>query len=174
MKLNNQLFLATALAAVFATATFAQQPEPQLQEKVRHELAMLPYLSVFDQLRYQVDSYGAVTLSGEVVRPTLKSDAARVVAHIPGVTHVSDQIEVLPLSPFDDRIRLAVYRQIFGSSSLQRYAMGALPAIHIIVKNGNVTLEGNVSTNMDKQLAGMRANQVFGVFSVTNELQVRS
>lgn len=142
-----------------------------LAERVRHELAMLPYYSIFDNLAYRVDG-GAVTLSGSVTRPTLKSDAKRAVERLPGVTQVVDNVAVLPLSGFDNRIRGAEYRAIFGYASLYRYALGANPSIHIIVDNGNVTLEGVVSNQGDKNIAGIRANQVPGVFSVTNRLVV--
>jgi hyperosmotically inducible protein len=109
---------------------------------------------------------------GEVTRPTLKSDAEHAVARIEGVKGVHNAIEVLPTSPFDDRIRLATYRAIYGYGPLQRYRMGTQAAIRIIVKNGNVSLEGVVDSAMDKTLANVRANQVPGVFSVTNDLQV--
>ena len=132
---------------------------------------MMPYLGVFDTLSYRVDN-GVVTLLGEVTRPTLKVDAGRVVHHIEGVSRVVNEIEVLPLSNFDDRIRLATYRAIYGYGPLQRYSMGTQPSIRIIVKNGNVSLEGFVSNEMDRNLANMRANQVPGVFRVTNDLTV--
>ena len=134
---------------------------------------MLPYFGVFDNLSYRIDN-GVVTLLGEVTRPTLKSDAGRVVTRLEGVKAVVNNIEVLPLSPFDDRIRIATYRAIYGYGPLQRYALGTQPSIRIIVKNGNVSLEGIVNTAMDRTLVNMRANQVPGVFSVSNELQVGS
>jgi hyperosmotically inducible protein len=109
-----------------------------------------------------------------VVRPTLKSDAGNVVKKIEGVTAVDNQIEVLPVSPNDDRLRIAVYRAIFSKPELQRYGMGAVPSIHIIVKNGNVTLVGVVDNAMDKNIAGIAANGVPGVFKVTNDLQVQA
>ena len=142
-----------------------------LTKEVRHELVMLPYLSVFDNLEYKVEGT-KVTLLGQVVRPTLKSDADNVVKRLEGVTSVDDQIEVLPLSPNDDHIRRDEYRAIYGFSDLYRYAMGALPSIHIIVKNGNVFLEGAVDTQSDKDVVGVRANTVPGVFSVKNNLSV--
>ena len=145
--------------------------DAKLMKEVRHELVMLPYYSVFDNLAYRVDG-SRVTLFGQVVLPTLKSDAENVVKRIEGVTAVDNQIEVLPVSPNDDRIRRAVYRAIFSKPELDRYAMGAIPSIHIIVKNGNVTLVGVVSTEMDKNIANITANGVSGVFKVTNELQV--
>ena len=142
-----------------------------LEREVRHELIMLPYYGVFDNLNYKVDG-ARVELFGEVSRPTLKSDAERVVARIEGVDTVINQIEVLPVSPNDDRIRVAVYRAIFRDSVLQRYGLGAVPPIHIIVKNGNVALEGVVANEMDRNVANIRANGVAGVFSVTNNLVV--
>jgi hyperosmotically inducible protein len=134
---------------------------------------MLPWFSIFDNLQYEVRG-NEVVLSGQVTRPTLKSDAQRVVERVEGVQHVVNNIEVLPLSPFDDRIRLAVARSIFGYGPMYRYAMGANPPIHIIVKNGNVTLVGMVANEMDKNIANLRANGVAGVFSVTNNLVVEN
>src|SRR5579862_2967258 len=160
-----------AAALVLAMGVFAKTVPDTLESKVRHQLLMLPYLTLFDDLSFRVDGT-SVSLFGEVVDPVLKSDAENVVKRIEGVTAVNDQIEVLPLSPMDNGIRWREYRAIFGYAPLQRYALGALPSIHIIVKGGNVTLKGTVATAMDKQLAFMRANGVPGVFSVTNELQV--
>jgi len=145
--------------------------QARLEREVRHELVMLPYYDVFDNLAYRVDGY-TVTLFGQVSRPTLKSDAERVVKGIEGVDKVVNNIEVLPTSPNDDRIRLAVYRAIFGQAALNRYAMRSVPPIHIIVKNGNVTLEGVVANEGDKNIAGIQANGVSGVFGVTNNLRV--
>ena len=142
-----------------------------LEREVRHELVMLPYYSVFDNLAFQVAG-ARVTLLGQVVRPTLKSDAEARVKRIEGVEHVVNRIEVLPLSPNDDRIRLAVYRAIYSQAALQRYAIQAVPPIHIIVKNGHVTLEGVVATAMERNIANIQANGVSGVFSVTNNLRV--
>lgn len=150
--------------------TPAQQQE-KLAKEVRHVLVMLPYYSVFDNLEYKVDG-DHVTLSGQVVRPTLKSDAEAVVKQIEGVAGVTNQIEVLPLSPNDDRLRRAEYRAIYGSSQLFRYSLQAVPPIHIIVKNGNVTLVGVVDSDTDRNVASIRANSVPGVFSVTNHLVV--
>ena len=144
----------------------------RITKEVRHELVMLPFYGVFDNLAYKVDPDGTVTLLGQVSRPTLKSDAENVVKRIEGVEKVVNNIEVLPTSINDDNIRRAVYRAIYGNSVLSQYQLRAVPPIHIIVKNGNVTLEGVVARAMDKQIAGMQANQVSGVFSVTNNLQV--
>ncbi len=146
--------------------------ETEIAQHVRHELVMLPYYGIFDDLAFRVDG-GTVTLLGAVVRPTLKDDAGRVVKKIPGVQNVVNNIEVLPLSPNDDRIRRAAYRAIYGDPTLStRYGFRALPSIHIIVKNGNITLEGVVANQGDKNLIGIRANGVSGVFSVTNNLLV--
>ena len=139
--------------------------------EVRHELVMLPYYGVFDNLAYRVDG-GTVTLFGQVTRPTLKSDAENVVKRIEGVDRVINNIEVLPPSPDDDRIRQAEYRAIYGYPSLNRYALAAVPSIHIIVKSGRVTLTGVVANEGDKNTAGIQANSVPGVFGVTNDLQV--
>src|SRR6266571_6466433 len=131
----------------------------RIAKEVRHELVMLPYYNVFDNLAYKVDG-STVTLMGQVTRPTLKSDAERVVKSIEGVDKVVNKIEVLPLSPNDERIRLAVYRAIYGNTSLQRYGLQAVPPIHIIVNNGNVTLEGVVASEADKNIANVQANGV--------------
>ena len=147
--------------------------ETRLVQEVRHQLVMLPYYGVFDDLSFRVDPDGTVTLMGAVTRPTLKSDAENVVKHIEGVTKVVNQIEVLPLSPEDDRIRMAEYRAIYGDPSLAtRYGYRAIPPVHIIVKNGHVTLDGVVANQGDKDLINVRANSVPGVFSVTNNLSV--
>jgi hyperosmotically inducible protein len=177
------LILSTSIFSMAALASPALQDNPaastadqknlaRIYKEVRHELVMLPYYSVFDNLAYKVDPDGTVTLIGQVTRPTLKSDAENSVKRIEGVEKVVNNIEVLPLSPNDDRIRRAVYRAIFRNSVLSQYQMGAVPSIHIIVKNGNVTLEGAVARTMDKQVAGIKANGVSGVFGVTNNLTV--
>lgn len=149
----------------------AKTPTPDtLQNKVRHELVMMPRLNLFDDISFRVDG-GTVTLFGAVTQPWMKSDAGNVVKHVEGVTQVKNEIEVLPLSTMDNGIRAREYRAIF-SGPLYRYALGTLPSIHIIVKNGNVTLTGVVSSQSDSQLAFMRANGVPGVFSVTNNLRI--
>ena len=168
--------LGTAVVAALLSApallASVKQPEPQdLAQKVRHELLMLPYYSVFDNLEYKVEGQ-SVTLYGQVVWPALKSDAYRTVKSIPGVESVTNNIQVLPLSGFDNRIRRAEARAIFGDSVLSRYAWGPVPPIHIIVDNGHVTLEGVVANQTDKNIAGLRANGVAGVFSVDNRLRV--
>jgi hyperosmotically inducible protein len=143
----------------------------KLVRQVRHELVMLPYYGVFDDLSYRVDG-GTVTLFGAVTRPTLKSSAENVVKDIEGVERVVNQIEVLPTSPADDRIRLATYRAIYGHNALNRYALQAVPPIHIIVKNGNITLTGVVANESDRTIANMQARSVSGTFEVKNELVV--
>lgn len=161
----------TLLFAALAAFSAAQPTPEKIMKEVRHELVMLPYYGVFDNLAYRVDGT-KVTLFGQVTQPTLKSDAERVVKRIEGVTNVDNEIEVLPLSPNDDQIRRAAYRQIYSKAPLQRYQMGAVPPIHIIVKNGNITLVGVVDNQGDKDLAGIAANGVSGAFGVTNNLVV--
>jgi hyperosmotically inducible protein len=142
-----------------------------LENEVRHELVMLPWFGVFDNLEFEVNG-DQVILSGQVTRPTLRSSAENVVKQIEGVEHVVNNIEVLPLSSMDDRIRRATYYSIFGYGPMGRYAWGPQYPIRIIVKNGNVTLQGVVASETDKNIAGIRANGVPGVFSVTNDLRV--
>ncbi len=154
------------------TGAANQKSIDRIVKEVHHELVMLPYYGVFDNLAYKVDPDGTVTLLGQVARPTLKSDAENVVKRIEGVEKVVNNIEVLPTSINDDRIRRATYRAIYGNSVLSPYQMRAVPPIHIIVNNGHVTLEGAVARQMDKQIAGVQANSVSGVFSVTNNLLV--
>jgi hyperosmotically inducible protein len=160
------LILLSAASAVAGTP-----PEQQTMDKVRKELVTLPYFGVFDNLEYKVEG-GTVTLYGQVVRPSTRSDAAKRVARVEGVDRVINNIEVLPLSGFDDSIRAREYRAIFRSGSLYRYALGANPSIHIIVNRGRVTLEGVVSSQMDSQLAAIAARGVSGVFAVSNNLRV--
>lgn len=164
---------AFVLAVVPATG-FAQSQtitNPQLAKKVRKELVSLPYYGVFDNLAYNING-GTVTLYGEVVRASTRSSAERSVKRLPGVTRVVNQIKVLPLSRFDDNIRAATYRSIAGTGGLYRYLQGGNPSLHIIVNNGHVTLEGVVDRQGDMTLAKMAANQVPGVFSVTNNLRL--
>jgi hyperosmotically inducible periplasmic protein len=170
------LIAATTIQAR-AQNTSHQRNERKMQEnlvkEVRHQLLLLPYYSVFDNLLFKVEG-DKVTLLGQVVRPTLKSDAENAVKSIEGVASVNNQIEVLPVSPMDDQLRRAVYRTIYGDAVLSRYGMSALPSIHIIVRNGNVTLEGVVDSESDKNLANLRASAVPNVFSVMNNLTVGS
>jgi hyperosmotically inducible protein len=169
-KLVTAVGLLMVSTALFADHKNAKGYERFVRE-IRHELVMLPYYGVFDNLAYKVDGYN-VTLMGQVTRPTLKSDAERVVRDIEGVQKVINNIEVLPVSPNDDRIRMAAYRAIYGHTALNRYALNAVPPIHIIVKNGNITLEGVVANEADKNIANMQARSVPGAFGVTNNLRV--
>src|SRR5690242_6216986 len=165
-----------------ASAKSAQGPAPPdrgtqnyerwLTREVRHELVQVPWLSVFDNLQYSVKG-SEVTLSGQVWQPVTKDDAQTAVKGIEGVTKVNNNIEVLPLSPMDDQIRRAEYRAIYGFPELQRYGMGVLPSIHIIVKNGHVTLAGTVDNAMDKSVVEIRAKSVPNVFSVDDKLEVK-
>ena len=145
--------------------------QDRIVREVRHELVMLPYYSVFDNLAYKVDGY-TVTLVGQVTKPVFKSDAEKAIRKIEGVENVVNNIEVLPLSPMDDQIRRAVYRAVYRQPGLEMYSLRAVPTIHIIVKNGHVTLAGAVGNVGDKERAGIAANTVPGVFSVTNDLLV--
>ena len=169
----------TFMIGVLALSVFAQKKEQDLSriqsrlaEEVRHELVMLPYYSVFDNLEYRVQDTDTVEISGQVTRPTLKSDAENVVKRIEGVGKVINNIEVLPVSPHDDDIRRAAYRAIFSKPGLDRYSLQAVPPIHIIVKNGHITLVGIVATEADRNLAEISAKGVSGAFSVTNKLRV--
>jgi hyperosmotically inducible protein len=181
------LVAALLFALAFTTAPFARASQPQdakkqrneekyrekLIKEVRYQLLLLPYYSVFDNLAFKVEE-DKVTLSGQVVRPTLKSDAEAAVKSIESVASVTNNIEVLPVSPMDDQLRRAVYRALYGDTVLFRYGESAVPSIHIIVKNGNVTLVGVVDNESHKNLANLRANQVPNVFSVKNDLAVAS
>lgn len=158
-------------AATGGGAPLSERGQERVLREVRHELVTLPYYGVFDNLSYRVDG-STVTLMGQVSRPTLKSDAERVVKRIEGVEQVVNNIEVLPLSPNDDQIRMATYRAVYGQAQLNRYGLQAVPPIHIIVNNGKVTLEGVVANEGDKNLANIQANSVPGVFAVTNNLRV--
>jgi len=163
------------LLASFASLTTAQaQPSSRFAERIRHALVTLPYYSVFDNLAFQIEDNGKVALTGQVTRPTLRSGAENVVRRLEEVTSVDNQIEVLPLSTIDDHIRMATYRAIYYDSVFTRYAIRAVPPIHIIVKNGKVTLEGAVASESDRNIANILANGVPGVFSVTNNLVVDS
>ncbi|MCU1257520.1 MAG: transport-associated protein [Bryobacterales bacterium] len=175
-----------ALALVLIPASFAAKndknrndafvagavDENKLAQQVRHKLLMLPYYGVFDDLAFRIEG-NTVVLMGAVTRPTLKSDAERAVKSIEGVERVVNQIEVLPPSPMDDQIRMAEFRAIYGDPAIStKYGLRAIPPIHIIVKNGHVTLTGVVANEADKNLINIRANSVPNVFSVTNNLQV--
>jgi len=156
-----------------APSPASAQINPRIVREVRHELVTLPYYGVFDWLEYEVQPNGTVILKGQVVRPSTRSDAEGRVKDIEGVPNVVNQIETLPLSPNDDRLRRALYRQIYGfNSPLFRYGTQAIPSIHLIVNRGHATLKGVVSNRGDANLANIRARSVPGLFSVKNELKV--
>ena len=178
MRALASLFLFGAIALAqssnpqFATRpASANQGEQRIVKEVRHELVMQPYYSLFDDLEFQVNG-NTVTLLGSVVNPSLKSDAENAVKGIEGIEKVDNQIKILPPSSMDDRIRRQEARAILGFDGLSKYSWSAVPPIHIIVDNGHVTLKGVVDSTGDKNLANTAANQVSGVFSVTNDLQV--
>ena len=165
------VFLAIASVAAQEQREVTPKAQERIQKEVRHELLMLPQLSVFDNLAYKVEGYN-VTLVGQVSNPVVKSDAENAIKRIEGVEKVDNQIEVLPPSPVDDGLRRRLYRAIYGYPTLQKYAMPVIKPIRIIVKGGNVTLEGVVDNQGDKNVAGIRAHGVSGSSSVTNNLVV--
>jgi hyperosmotically inducible protein len=175
-------FVLLPLSLSIAVITAASTPRAANQEtkanqnlvrEVRHQLLLLPYYTVFDNLAFKVDG-DHVTLEGQVTNPTLKHDAEAAVKSIEGVSGVTNNIEVLPPAPMDDQLRRALYRAIYGDPTLSKYGWSSMPSIHIIVKNGRVTLEGVVDNETDKNLAGLRANSVPNVFEVKNDLVVKS
>lgn len=176
-RIVTSFLLLAAIATVARPAaaqegTSGQSPtEMRIAREVRHEIVMLPYLDVFDYIAFEVHGYD-VKLTGAVTRPTLKSDAARVVKGIEGVQKVDNQIQVLPPSTLDDGLRLRLFRAIYRYAALEKYALGVIRPIRIIVKTGHVTLEGVVDNETDKNLVNLRANSVPGIFSVTNNLRV--
>lgn len=149
------------------------QYQSWLQTEVRHQLVMIPWLSVFDNLQYRVNGDN-VTLMGQVVNPVTKDDAQKAVKGIEGVGQINNQIEVLPVSPFDNQIRRAEYRAIYSFPSLEKYGQLAVASIHIVVKNRHVTHDGVVQNQGDKNAAEIRAKGVPNVFSVTDNLQVEN
>jgi len=171
MKRNLLLMIAAAAVTLAPLTPLDAQDLSRTERQVRREIIMLPYLTVFDNIQFKVDG-DKVTLMGQVTRPTLKSGAERVVEDIETVKTVDNQIEVLPVSPNDDRIRQTVARAIYYHPSFTRYSFQAVPPIRIIVKNGDVTLEGVVNSEFEKNVAGVQANGVAGVFSVMNNLQI--
>lgn len=159
-----------ALTAQNASASVAGSAN--LENRVRHELNMLPYVNAFDYMTFRVNEDGVVTLSGEVTNPVLKQDAANAVKRLAGVERVDNRVEVLPVSFFDNGLRIRLFRTIYGDPVLQKYGVGAEKSIRIIVENGHVTLVGFVNNQGDKTIAGIRAGSVPGIFSVDNQLQV--
>jgi hyperosmotically inducible protein len=179
-RLNMKLrTLALSLGMIASTLAFSAQSAmaslrgtQAIEKQVRHELNMLPYVNAFDFMTFTVDDNGNVTLNGQVTNPVLRSDANNVVKRIEGVERVDNQIQVLPVSFFDDGLRVQLFRSIYGYPTLQKYVLGVQKPIRIIVQNGHVTLMGVVDSEMDRNIAGIRANGVPGVFSVDNQLQV--
>ncbi|BDC49578.1 hypothetical protein F183_A18940 [Bryobacterales bacterium F-183] len=172
-------FAATLVAAGIASGTTAfaydnhtpASKEARMVRQIRHELIMQPFYGVFDDLSFRVEG-NTVTLFGAVVRPSMKNSSEQVVKDVEGVDRVINQIEVLPTSPQDDRIRMAVFRAIYGHPAMTRYAIQAIPPVHIIVKNGNVKLVGMVGTEQDRTIANIQARAVPGTFQVDNQIQV--
>lgn len=165
------LISTAAFAAASPTQNSSQAPNETLLREVQHQLRMLNYYTVFDNLEFQVEG-DRVILAGQVTRPEVKSEAVAVVKKIQGVSDVQDNIKVLPLSNDDDRIRRAAYRSIYGDPQLSKYGFQSVQSIHIIVDNGHISLEGFVDTQADKNVAGIRANSVPGAFSSKNNLIV--
>jgi hyperosmotically inducible protein len=179
-SLKGLLAIFTLILAGFAVMTSSARAKPvgndaktPLAAQVKHKLAMLSWYGVFDNLKFQVNG-NEVVLSGYVTsgHGVTKDDAEKLVGGIGGVTKVVNDIQILPPSSFDDQIRRAEYRAIFSEADLGKYTMGAIPPVHIVVDNGHVTLEGTVMNQMDRNIAGLAANTVPGVFSVTNNLQI--
>lgn len=175
MKLQTLVLWVGMAASVFSFAAQSAMASDRggepITKAVSHELKMIPYVNVFDYLAFTVDD-NTVTLTGDVTNPVIKSEAANVVKKIEGVEQVNNQIQVLPPSPMDEGLRFRLFRTIYGFPSLQRYGVGVNKSIRIIVENGHVTLMGVVDNQADKNIAGIRASGVPGIFSVDNQLQV--
>jgi hyperosmotically inducible protein len=177
-SLNKHVFVTLILMALTALpltaneAYLSERAMDRVQNEVRKELVMLPFYSVFDHFEYQVSRDGELTLMGQVIRPTLKDAAERVTKDIEGIRSIRNQIEVLPLSPQDDRIRLQTFRALYSQPALQQLSVRAIPTIHIIVKRGDITLEGYVNNEVQKRVAEITAQQIPGTFKVTNNLLV--
>jgi hyperosmotically inducible protein len=175
-RMRIPMVVALLVAAPYAPAQRSKDlsaVHARLQKEVRHELLTLPNYTMFDILRFEITGVDTVVLSGQVMQPSLKSDAESAVRRLEGVGKVVNRIEVLPLSPDDDRIRRAAFRAVYSAQGLERYALRSVPPIHIIVKNGTITLVGVVASQMDKDLAGIAARDVPGTFGVTNDLVVQ-
>ena len=171
MRYKLPVIAVVATCALSAGILLHAQRGDRIEREVRHQILMLPFYTVFDDIKYSVSGYN-VSLAGYVTNPTLKRDAENVVKRIEGVERVDNQIEVLPTSTVDDALRRRLYRAIYGFPALEKYAMPVVKPIRIIVKNGHATLEGIVDSEADKNLANIQANGVSGVFSVKNNLEV--
>jgi hyperosmotically inducible periplasmic protein len=174
--------LAIAAALLFGSVGVSQaaqgsalsRPDADIASRITHQIRMYPFYTIWDDVAFRVNS-GQVELIGSVNQPYKKTDLLRLVQKVPGVTSVSNELRVLPLSNFDDRIRLQVARAIYGDPVLRRYAIDPLPSIHIVVDNGHVTLTGSVRTEMEKNVAGIRASGAGLSFGpVINKLQVEN
>jgi hyperosmotically inducible protein len=180
-RILDRVVIAAALLAAVGIAgastgsgAVAPRTDEDLAKQVRHEILMYPYYTIWDDVNFRVN-HGSVELTGAVSQPYKKFAIEKSVQHVPGVTSVTDRLEVLPLSSMDDRLRLQVARAIYGYPALSRYAQGSLPSIHVIVDNGHVTLTGVVANNFDKQVAGVRANSAGLSFGpVINNLRVEN
>jgi hyperosmotically inducible protein len=176
-KTIGSVVLAVVIMAGFvhANSSIPANKSMDIGQQIRHEIAMLPYTGIWDWVEADLQADGTLVLRGDVTRASTKTDAEFRLRRIEGIKSVANEIRILPLSPSDNSIRLGVYRSLFNrNSTLSGYALGTNPSIHIIVDNGKVTLKGVVANAMDKQLAGIAANGVFGVFSVENDLQIES
>lgn len=171
MKLISILFI--VLATCGASSAQPNKGRMRLERLIRHELIMLPYYGVFDRLSFSIEG-STVKLMGDVTRPTLKTTAENVIKDIEGIDKIVNEINVLPLSPMDDQLRFALYRAIYGHPALNRYALQAVPSIHIIVDKGNVILDGVAANSGDSTIANIQANGVAGVFSVKNQLRLEN
>jgi len=173
--LGRFLMAAALLAGVAAATTKAGANLPQsdsdIAKNVRHEVVMYSQYSIWDDVGFRVAG-GNVSLTGEVNQFFKKQDIERLVRNVPGVTSVTNEIKVLPLSSMDDRLRLQVASAIYRDPVLVQYSMMAVPPIHIIVENGHVTLTGMVNSDMEKQIAGMRAASSLSFGPITNNLVV--
>lgn len=168
------VLLALAGLAGASTAPASFDSDAAIAKKAVHEIRMYTRYTIWDNVNLQVNN-GAVVLTGQVSQPFKKQDLQRLMQRVPGVTSVTNQLEVLPLSPFDNNLRVRVARAVYGSPNFTRYAMQPLPPIHIIVNNGRVSLEGVVANEFDKNLAGMRASTAGLSFGpVQNNLRVEN
>jgi hyperosmotically inducible protein len=159
----------TVVLAMSAPAWAADRKDLQVVRDVSKQVMTYSQFSIFDAVHMQINE-GVVTLTGEVTMPFKKNDIAKRVAKVDGVTQVVNQIDVLPVSSYDDDLRFRISRAIYGNSNFWNYGAMANPPIHIIVKNGHVTLDGVVNSNTDRMLARSIASS-FGAFSVTNDLK---
>ncbi len=164
--------MASILSFTVQNAMATTQGAEAVAKQVKHELNMLPYVNVFDYMTFAVDANGNVTLAGQVTNPVVKRDAGNAIKRIEGVEHVNNQIQVLPLSFMDNGLRVRLYRTIYSYPALEKYGVGINKSIRIIVDNGHVTLMGVVNDEADRNIAGIRANGVPGIFSVDNQLRV--